>query len=156
MKKLEQKKLRWHTGYIGGLKEVGYDTLMKENSKVKVRLQSDVVNFLITNENINNRIRSSFASNILWWRNNETLQSTGSVIVAWDSNVNSSDYSIVWGWEGNKIWNWIKSSTKWSIKVNKNNNIKNKMEQILFHFLFSYLFIQFLPLYQSFGMVDVV
>jgi len=28
-KKLEQKKLRWHTGYIGGLKEVGYDTLMK-------------------------------------------------------------------------------------------------------------------------------
>lgn len=31
-KKLEQKKLRWHTGYIGGLKEVGYDTLMKENS----------------------------------------------------------------------------------------------------------------------------
>ena len=31
-KKLEQKKLRWHTGYIGGLKEVGYDTLMKESS----------------------------------------------------------------------------------------------------------------------------
>ena len=31
-KKLEQKKLHWHTGYIGGLKEVGYDTLMKENS----------------------------------------------------------------------------------------------------------------------------
>ncbi len=27
-KKLEQKKSRWHTGYIGGLKEVGYDTLM--------------------------------------------------------------------------------------------------------------------------------
>lgn len=31
-KKLEQKKMRWHTGYIGGLKEVGYDTLMAENS----------------------------------------------------------------------------------------------------------------------------
>ena len=31
-KKLEQKKLRWHTGYIGGLKEVGYDTLMREDS----------------------------------------------------------------------------------------------------------------------------
>ncbi len=31
-KKLEEKKLRWHTGYIGGLKEVGYDTLMKTNS----------------------------------------------------------------------------------------------------------------------------
>ena len=31
-KKLEQKKLRWHTGYIGGIIEVGYDTLMKENS----------------------------------------------------------------------------------------------------------------------------
>ena len=31
-KKLEQKKLRWHTGYIGGLKEIGYDTLMKTNS----------------------------------------------------------------------------------------------------------------------------
>lgn len=31
-KKLEQKKLRWHTGYIGGLKEVGYDQLMKTNS----------------------------------------------------------------------------------------------------------------------------
>lgn len=31
-KKLEQKKLRWHTGYIGGLKEVDYSTLMRENS----------------------------------------------------------------------------------------------------------------------------
>ena len=31
-KKLQDKKLRWHTGYIGGLKEVGYDKLMKENS----------------------------------------------------------------------------------------------------------------------------
>lgn len=31
-KKLEQKKLRWHTGYIGGLKEVGYDQLMKKDS----------------------------------------------------------------------------------------------------------------------------
>lgn len=31
-KKLEQKKLRWHTGYVGGLKEVDYSTLMKNNS----------------------------------------------------------------------------------------------------------------------------
>ncbi len=31
-KKLEQKKLRWHTGYVGGLKEVGYNTLMKKDS----------------------------------------------------------------------------------------------------------------------------
>lgn len=31
-KKLEQKKLRWHTGYVGGLKEVGYDTLMRNDS----------------------------------------------------------------------------------------------------------------------------
>ncbi len=31
-KKLESKKLIWHTGYIGGLKEVGYDKLMAENS----------------------------------------------------------------------------------------------------------------------------
>ncbi len=31
-KKLQQKKMRWHTGYIGGLKEVGYDTLMAKNS----------------------------------------------------------------------------------------------------------------------------
>lgn len=34
-KKLEQKTKRWHTGYIGGLKEVGYDTLMaKDSTKV--------------------------------------------------------------------------------------------------------------------------
>lgn len=34
-KKLEQKKYRWHTGYIGGLKEVGADTLMaKDSTKV--------------------------------------------------------------------------------------------------------------------------
>ncbi len=34
-KKLEQKTMRWHTGYIGGLKEVGYDTLMaKDSTKV--------------------------------------------------------------------------------------------------------------------------
>ncbi len=31
-KKLQQKKMRWHTGYIGGLKEVGYNTLMAKNS----------------------------------------------------------------------------------------------------------------------------
>ena len=31
-KKLEKKKLIWHTGYIGELKEVGYDKLMAENS----------------------------------------------------------------------------------------------------------------------------
>lgn len=31
-KKLEQKKLRWHTGYVGGLKEVDYATLMEKNS----------------------------------------------------------------------------------------------------------------------------
>lgn len=31
-KKIEKKKLVWHTGYIGGLKEVGYDKLMAENS----------------------------------------------------------------------------------------------------------------------------
>lgn len=37
-KKLEQKKHRWHTGYIGGLKEVGYDTLMRENSCKVVEL----------------------------------------------------------------------------------------------------------------------
>lgn len=30
--KLDQKKLRYHTGYIGGLKEIGYDKLMKEDS----------------------------------------------------------------------------------------------------------------------------
>ncbi len=30
-KKLENKVHRYHTGYIGGLKEVGYDTLMREN-----------------------------------------------------------------------------------------------------------------------------
>lgn len=31
-KKLEQKKLRWHTGYIGGLKTVDYKTLMAKDS----------------------------------------------------------------------------------------------------------------------------
>ena len=32
-KKLEQKKLRWHTGYIGGLKTVDYKTLMATDSR---------------------------------------------------------------------------------------------------------------------------
>lgn len=31
-KKLEKKKMIWHTGYIGGLKEIKYDKLMSENS----------------------------------------------------------------------------------------------------------------------------
>lgn len=31
-KKLENKKMRHHTGYVGGLKEIGYDILMKKNS----------------------------------------------------------------------------------------------------------------------------
>lgn len=37
-KKLENKKHRWHTGYIGGLKEVGYDQLMKDDSPKALRL----------------------------------------------------------------------------------------------------------------------
>lgn len=35
-KKLEQKKMRWHTGYIGGLKELDYGTLMATKSDVVV------------------------------------------------------------------------------------------------------------------------
>lgn len=31
-KKLTDKKLRWHTGYVGGLKEVDYGTLMQKDS----------------------------------------------------------------------------------------------------------------------------
>lgn len=31
-KKLEQKKLIWHSGFIGGLKEIQYKTLMQNNS----------------------------------------------------------------------------------------------------------------------------
>lgn len=31
-KKLVDKKMRWHTGYIGGLKEIDYGTLMQKNS----------------------------------------------------------------------------------------------------------------------------
>lgn len=31
-KKLTDKKLIWHTGYIGGLKEVDYGTLLQKNS----------------------------------------------------------------------------------------------------------------------------
>ena len=30
--KLVDKKMRWHTGYIGGLKEIDYGTLMAKNS----------------------------------------------------------------------------------------------------------------------------
>ena len=35
-KKLEKKKMIWHTGYIGGLKEMKYDKLMRENSQKAV------------------------------------------------------------------------------------------------------------------------
>ncbi len=31
-KKLQQKKYRWHTGYVGGLKEMDYATFMKKSS----------------------------------------------------------------------------------------------------------------------------
>ena len=37
-KKLVDKKHRWHTGFIGGLKEVDYGTLMRENSPKAVEL----------------------------------------------------------------------------------------------------------------------
>ena len=36
-KKLDQKIYRHHSGYIGGLKEIGYDKLMKEKSDFVVR-----------------------------------------------------------------------------------------------------------------------
>jgi len=37
-KKLEQKKYRYHTGYIGGLKEVGYKELMSKNPEKAILL----------------------------------------------------------------------------------------------------------------------
>ncbi len=37
-KKLEKKVYRWHTGWIGHLKEVGYDKLMKENPEKAMTL----------------------------------------------------------------------------------------------------------------------
>ncbi len=37
-KKLTDKKHRWHTGYVGGLKEVDYGTLMNTNSPKAVEL----------------------------------------------------------------------------------------------------------------------
>ena len=37
-KKLENKYYRYHTGYIGGLKEVGYDKLMKERPEQAMML----------------------------------------------------------------------------------------------------------------------
>lgn len=36
--KAVDKKLRWHTGYIGGLKEVQYGTLMEKNSPKAVEV----------------------------------------------------------------------------------------------------------------------
>lgn len=36
--KLVDKKYRWHTGYIGGLKEVQYGTLMEKNSPKALEL----------------------------------------------------------------------------------------------------------------------
>ena len=35
-KKLSQKKLYWHTGYVGGIKSVDYKTLMATNSEKAV------------------------------------------------------------------------------------------------------------------------
>ena len=37
-KKLTDKKLRWHTGYIGGLKEVDYGTLLATDSPKAIRV----------------------------------------------------------------------------------------------------------------------
>ena len=37
-KKLEQKKYRYHTGYIGGLKEIGYRELMSKNPEKAITL----------------------------------------------------------------------------------------------------------------------
>ena len=37
-KKLTDKKLRWHTGYIGGLKEIDYGTLLETDSPRAVRV----------------------------------------------------------------------------------------------------------------------
>jgi len=37
-KKLEQKKYRYHTGYIGGLKEIGYKELMSKNPEKAIYL----------------------------------------------------------------------------------------------------------------------
>ena len=37
-KKLEQKKYRYHTGYIGGLKEISYKDIMSKNPEKAVEL----------------------------------------------------------------------------------------------------------------------
>lgn len=37
-KKTEQKYYRYHTGYVGGLKEIGYDRMLREKSDKAVEL----------------------------------------------------------------------------------------------------------------------
>lgn len=48
-KKLNQKYYRWHTGWIGGLKEVKYDKLMSEQSDKAMTL---AVNGMLPNNTI--------------------------------------------------------------------------------------------------------
>ena len=48
-KKLEKKVYRWHTGWIGHLKEVGYDKLMKENPEKAMTI---AVNGMLPNNTI--------------------------------------------------------------------------------------------------------
>ncbi len=48
-KKLEQKAYRWHTGWIGGLKEVKYDKLMAERSDKAMRI---AVNGMLPNNSL--------------------------------------------------------------------------------------------------------
>lgn len=48
-KKLEQKKLIWHTGWIGGLKEIKYSKLMEEAPE---RAMSIAVNGMLPNNTL--------------------------------------------------------------------------------------------------------
>lgn len=48
-KKLQNKAYRWHTGWIGGIKEVKYDKLMAENSDKAMRI---AVNGMLPNNSL--------------------------------------------------------------------------------------------------------
>ncbi len=48
-KKLEQKSYRWHTGWIGGLKEVKYSELMKKNPEKAMQI---AVNGMLPNNSL--------------------------------------------------------------------------------------------------------
>lgn len=97
-------------------------------SSIDEKVNINTTNFVISSENNSNQIwNNAKLTNILWGISNTIADAIASTIVAWESNKINSDYSIIWWWKSNTIWNnsdySVIAGGEWNSIIGQNSTI---------------------------------